>query len=388
MNKVPFCIFLCFFCLSSHAVVNCYDYTNNNECITNHYCIFENGKCTPNCTNIPTNQNNNELCESYTGCSITSDNEFDDVSCDLCIDGSYCPGDMEPQQCPSPFSASAPGTASIDDCYAPCASSSDNYEQHTQHCGMTYRNFGTHNISCLINGQLTSDTIDPWYHIEITSDNIFGCYLNDRECNRFNAIDHDGNGLIADNMQGEAVWDANHNNGAGGYDISACRYKTTNETLHNCIATIYYHPYNMQYVATAQDSIKFYTGDGNSGDVSNQDYYCTVCKDGPYYPVSVTNIATCADPNDFESSGTTYYQACKCEKIHQGYYYSASTQWTYASQVGQPNSYYTACPAGKTTLNDIGGTSSVDCTYTRDTKFCDANGCFKITDADSWNWSD
>ena len=346
---------------------------------------------------------NQELCIKQAGCQYKPATDVVSSKCILCDEDRYCPNNAicsdgltsSDGSCPCPerFPFSMEGTASIDDCYAPCASSSDNYEQHTQHCGMTYRNFGTHNISCLINGQLTSGTIDSQYHIEITSDNIFGCYLNDRECNRFNAIDYNSNELTG-TLEGTATWEPHYNDDNGGYSVNNCRYKSTNEqsASKHCARTVFYSPRNdNQHVSNAQEAIQFYTGDSYTTDADSNYYYyyyyCTSCEDGPYYPTNA-NATNCIPPNDHESSDTTYYMACSCEQIPQGYY--RRTQWNYEQPVNSNplDTYYTACPAGKTTLNNIGGMSIGDCTYTRDTKFCDANGCFKITDADSWNWSD
>lgn len=346
----------------------------------------------------PEHNADRDACIAEPGCYyLQGSDELIGNWCKPCEENSYCPGnticsDGTPSsdgscQCPTPFTFSTRGTASIDDCYAPCAQDSDDYGQYTQHCGMTYRNFGTHNISCLIDGHLTSDTIDPRYHIEITS-NTFGCYLNDRECNRFSAIDHDGEILQNSNMEGTATWEPHYNDDNGGYNVSNCRYKSTNEqsASKHCTRTVFYSPRNYdQHVSNAQEAIQFYTGDNY---VTNADYYyCTSCENGPYYPTN-TNATNCANPTDQENSGTIYYMACSCEQIPQGYY--RRTQWNYEQPVNSTplDTYYTACPAGKTTQNNIGGTSSGDCTYTRDTKFCDANGCFNITDADSWSWAD
>lgn len=337
--------------------------------------------------------NDPDECTAQPGCQYLPETTLTGPECTECSENDYCPQDAICSdgipssdgscQCPTPFTFSTRGTASIDDCYAPCAPDSDD---GTENCGLRYIDYNAPAVVCETNNGLEENSA---YHIEPLGVDTYGCYKNNRECNRFSAIDHDGNGLIADNMQGEAVWDANHNNGAGGYDIRACRYKSTNEqsASKHCTRTVFYSPRNDdKHVSNAQEAIQFYTG-GNY--VTNADYYyCTSCENGPYYPTN-TNATNCANPTDHENSGTTYYMACSCEQIPQGYY--QINQWNYNQD--PLNTYYTACPAGKTTLNQlngvtVGGTSSDDCTYTPDTKFCDANGCFKITDADSWNWSD
>ena len=347
---------------------------------------------------------NQELCIKQAGCQYKPATDVVSSKCILCDEDRYCPNNAICSDgltssdgscpCPTPFTFSTRGTASIDDCYAPCAQDSDDYNT-TNSCGLRY--FDYYNASavvCETNNGLEENSA---YHIEPLGVDTYGCYKNNRECNRFSAIDHDDETLQNSNMEGEAVWDANHNNGAGGYDISACRYKSTNEqsASKHCARTVFYSPRNHdQHVSNAQEAIQFYTGDSYTTDADSNYYYyyCTSCENGPYYPTNA-NATNCTPPNDHENLGTIYYKACSCEQIPQGYY--RRTQWNYEQPVNSNplDTYYTACPAGKTTLNQIsgvtvGGMSIGDCKYTRDTKFCDANGCFNITDADSWNWSD
>ena len=335
-------------------------------------------------------------CRRQEGCQYQLGTDFTDNICKSCEERRYCPqdaicsnGTLSPDgscPCPEQFPSSMEGTTSIHDCYAPCANGDIDT---TSDCGLRYIDDGQvlAELYCNTNNTLV---LTGGYHFEWDVQNVtLGCYQNNRACNKFSAIDHDGDPLPDSNtMEGYAEWKPHYNNDNGGYNVSNCRYKSTNEpsASKHCTRTVFYSPRNDdQHVSNAQEAIEFYTGDNY---VTNADYYyCTSCEDGPYYPTN-TNATNCANPTDQENSGTIYYMACSCEQIPQGYY--RRTQWNYEQPVNSTplDTYYTACPAGKTTQNNIGGTSSGDCTYTRDTKFCDANGCFKITDTDSWNWSD
>ena len=339
---------------------------NNVHCkFVTHYDQQDNTFCVPKCAEI----DEEEECKKYAGCTHNG------AECIRCERGSYCPGNSETYACATvdqDYSESQAGADSSDLCYKSCTGDGD------MTCGIAKP--GGHfalagNIICLytMDDNLVSVMLPSQeYH----SEGVDGCYINNRDCNKFTAVeyDNDASQLDSSSITGEAQWSDNK------YDISSCRYIANNIVIENCKANISVKPYNGQhFVDSAEGKLKFRT-DGN-GNSDEQEYYCTQCKNELYYPKQPNSSSgTCVNP----PSG---YKVCSCDAIPVGYY-KTGAEWTYASQVGQPSSYYTACPAGKTTLNNIGGMSIGDCTYTRDTKFCDANGCFKITDADSWNWSD
>ena len=316
--------------------------------------------------------------------------------------GYYCPqngmcdnGEQSPDGrclCPSPFNLSTLGNDDVENCYAPCyydaenpddSGNSDNYNNHTKNCGLTYGNYSYSNpaVSCINNEILTTWDTDETYHIEVLGGNNYGCYLNDRPCNLFSTEDHypEDNNLDKANNTGTAIWIDSNN----GYDITNCRHiSNKSDSDRNCMRRTFSKPYYMSTVSNAQGILVFNID--NITDINTcERFFCTECLSNKYYP-RVTSNATCKAPD----TGTEY-KACKCDLIPQGHYNTTGIKWTFTTQVysnPEPN-HYTKCPAGKTTDTPGGAVSEIACHYGDDTQICDSAGCVNLSDLgapESW----
>ena len=352
---------------------------DETECENNVHCKFvihsdqqDNTFCVPKCTEI----DGEEECKKYAGCT------YNGAECIYCERGSYCPGNSETYACATvdlDYSESQAGADSSDLCYKSCTGDG------AMTCGIAKP--GGHfalagNIICLytMDDNLLSVMLPSQeYH----SEGVDGCYLNTRDCSKFTTAENDGTSLLDKEKNiGYASW-----NQSNGYDVTNCRHVTDDETdLTNCIRKTFYKPLNSTNLQNAQGVLRFWPN--YTTDVDHLDkYFCIECLSASYYPLSTkpANIHKCQNPDAGES-----YKACQCQAIPQGYYSSTGQKWTIQDEVHTPpeSYHYKACPAGKTTGG--GAVSADECHYSRDTKFCDANGCFNITDADSgiWNWDD
>lgn len=313
----------------------------------------------------------------------------------VCEEGYYCKGNGIEKCCPENFSSSTPGTSDSIDCYTPCyydaenpddSGNSDNYNNHTKNCGLTYGNYSYSNpaVSCINNEILTTWDTDETYHIEVLGGNNYGCYLNDRPCNLFSTEDHypEDNNLDKANNTGTAIWIDSNN----GYDITNCRHiSNKSDSDRNCMRRTFSKPYYMSTVSNAQGILVFNID--NITDINTcERFFCTECLSNKYYP-RVTSNATCKAPD----TGTEY-KACKCDLIPQGHYNTTGIKWTFTTQVysnPEPN-HYTKCPAGKTTDTPGGAVSEIACHYGSETQICDNTGnCKNLSDFDDpESWTD
>ena len=344
------------------------------------------------CQNMPQN-----TCISTGGCYWTNN------TCTQCEEGHFCPGQNSLTSCPnwyanggicscpSEFPRSTQGTLEETDCYIQCSRTSDNADYTTENCGVTKLNVQNNdcNITCKNSqNQLTSYTFAEDYHVEMDANNEYGCYLNERPCNLFRAQYSIGNEITEINpndsnqASGTAIWTEEN-----GYQIkdpnatvndTSCKYQLTNRDYADkaCKATIIFQP-NEWTISSANNTVSFVV----SG------YYCTSCIDDVtislyHYPSTNTNNSQgCINPIDPEEQ---YYQVCLCNKIPQGYY--RTVIWNYQLNPSAGN-YIAACPHGQTTNNPGAGVNIDSCHYSADTQFCDARGCFKLDDINSWDFN-
>ena len=188
-----------------------------------------------------------------------------------------------------------------------------------------------------------------------------------------------------ENITGNAHWvardDENNTFGFGYWDVSACKCgfnNQLNDSMH-CYGNGSY-----PIMENAPISIVHSVGEHIifNPEAHSSDFVCTKCQAGPYYVPGNDNVVTVTGCEPVPSYGSWR------KPKHNGYCNDDNnngTTWTYPLD-GNPCPLK-PCPAGKTTT-EYGPIGSASCHYTNQTKFCDANGCFNITDAadGGWNW--
>lgn len=302
---------------------------------------------------------------------------YDGTNWSDCEEHFFCTGDGMERCCPENFPNSTPGTADIENCYTPCATGSDNYDTHTEDCGLAYGNhvFDSLSVSCIQNDILTMWITDEDYHIETLGDNNYGCYLNNRDCNKFDVSwqeTYTGVTLETVTITGTAHWDNNNYNTD---ECSATAIFNDQRQLINC-KTKRFCPVSSSTVANATTSIQY-----NNRNATGAYYYCTECLSSGYYPTTIKptpqqlHLPNCNNPDGG-------YKACSCAQIEIGYYGTCNWTSTQPLDVCSP----TPCPTGKTT-NTPQSTSIDDCHYGPDTQICDTGGCKNLGDFDApENW--
>lgn len=319
-------------------------------------------------------------------CRETEGCEWASEACITCLgsdspnsQGHYCPrlnadddcsSTTGACECPSNFPRSTAGATKIGDCYTPCAATSDNYDSYTKDCGLTYLgHYNANEVSCKQNGIITYEQHDENYHAEPLSDGAYGCYFKHRQCSDFNTNTCSGN------IYGPAEWRSYE------WDISNCECNQEEfpDYTHSCNAKRNKKP-SASTISGVNVPINYDT---------QFRYWCVSCFSGYYVkPDDILNAGgdnqTCI-VGEYENGGQ--YAVCECTPAPRGTWID-SCNITYP--ITNPNNIpcsTTNCPTGKTT-SSTGSTSIDDCHYTNQTKFCDANGCFNITDAadGGWNW--
>ena len=296
--------------------------------------------------------NDGNLCNSTAGCFYDSLYPTSD-KCRQCERGSYCTAtETEPQPCTSPFTDSDLGATSAEECYQTI--NCRDYADESQEC----RHYNTNNgpYRCGNDFQIPA-------HIEGTGTQ---CYYNTRLCDKFGTPNECHNGTV----DGAAFW----NNDL--WNIQACKCTQNNFLHQSCLATIEKKT-TLTTQASAQGSITY-------DNVSY--YYCTGCPAGSYVnpDTDFQTNSTC-----YTGPGSSSLIVCQCTESEQGFYSSGFTI-SYPIDNGSTSTYANPpylekCEFGKTT-SDPGATSADDCEYTDQTKFCDAKGCFTLTQTELLEW--
>lgn len=288
--------------------------------------------------------------------------DIDLGGCRDCPEGYYCPGGHFAFCCNSNtdgnFPESAARSDSIDDCYADIGCI-----HKTQDNILQCKHYSTDSFWC-------PDGIST-YRIHIEPDG--NCYTGILNCGEFPS---DCNGSPKNDIQ----WNYQTHQWMTSWCVcTGANYSGTN--LHCTAKANKTTTQNAQY-ATQQISY----------DTINN-YWCTKCDSG-YYVDATDDLSPVSEP---PVSGQTWchvdendpggqYTVCKCTQVPKGSYLDTACPAFGAietlADICPPNN----CGAGKTI--DNAGTIGNTCHYTPDTKFCDAKGCFNITDAANggWNW--
>ena len=307
-----------------------------------------------NCSNF---NNNPETCGATPGCHYHDNFQ----KCKKCAEDHFCTGwNNQEAECSErtdgDFPKSEEGSDSIDDCYADIGCI-----HKTQDNILQCKHYSNDSFWC-------PDDIST-YRIHIEPDG--NCYTGILNCDEFPS---DCNGSPKNDIQ----WDyQNHQWMTSWCVCTGANYSGTN--LHCTAKANKTTTQNAQY-ATQQISYD-----------SVNNYWCTKCDSG-YYVDAYNDLSPVSEP---PVSGQTWchvdendpggqYTVCKCTQVPKGSYLDAACP-TFGkietlADICPPNN----CGAGKTTNN--AGTIGNNCHYSSDTKFCDANGCFNITDASDWSW--
>ncbi|MBQ1927990.1 MAG: hypothetical protein II179_02900 [Alphaproteobacteria bacterium] len=301
-----------------------------------------------NCPNI----HDATTCGATAGC-------YWNGTCGLCPANYFCTGwNNNLRSCEEAtndnFNLSFAGSTSVEDCYKTInckwANDSDTECRHYQN--------GTY---------VCSGTNSNGIHIENGQ-----CYIGHRDCSLFYTTGCSGT------IYGDAQW----NSGIWNVTLCECRQEEFDDTANFCHAKRNKKAYSTT-VTSVNDTI-IYT----NGELKKR--WCISCLDGYY--IERNNILSADGSNNEcivgEESNGGQYAVCACTVAPQGTWISTCNV---SYPILDPDSIQcspTNCPAGKTT-NSIGSTSINDCHYTNQTKFCDAKGCFNITDAanDGWDWN-
>ena len=291
--------------------------------------------------------------------------DIEQGGCRDCPEGYYCPGGHFAYCCnlntDGNFPESAERSDSIDDCYKniDCHGSNDSIEQ----CNHYH------------NGQVGDCPNIRGAHIEYTNGTT-ECYANTRSCKLF----HSDN-CSPEQISGMAEYFANHYN--SGWTIRTCK---CNYTEFEDNTELFCHGQRNNVQPSSNSVLNVSATITYNG--SAEEYYCTRCiydsNTNKYYADTIYSNDTCS-PN------ITQGHTCKCDTSNDFGYWrkgmcNTYTNWTNENSICKR----VLCPVGKTTseILPIATTDSV-CHYTDQTKFCDANGCFNITDAadGGWNWN-
>lgn len=299
------------------------------------------------CLNIG---NDATLCNSTPGCVYNP--EATQNKCKQCEEKFYCPNDQtEHQPCPSPFTDSDVGATSADECYM--------------------------SEDCDFNGSTWSGGCRRYYNNTIVCTNATAhlenntCYINARNCQKFN-YNGCNSGTISKN---DILWTNNKWQVA---DCTCTEQFSDNTSLH-CSGKRNKSPTDTS-LSDVNQPISY-----TSADITQ--YECFSCSSG-YYAPKVYNISDSDKPAKCKAfSGQ--YAVCNCEATPQGTF-SENCTWDVVSSGINPCPK-NPCPKPGQTTNGVGaGTSVGDCHYSSETKFCDAAGCFTISDAGAnnvWNWN-
>ena len=217
--------------------------------------------------------------------------------------------------------------------------------------------------------------LDYTYHIEVTGDNA-KCYSNTRNCNLFTT-----GSTAVPSVSGTAIWDDNK------WNVDGCRKANQQITGAHCTGVL---------VAT-NSNITDATADIWT---NTNKHFCTKCDAGYivagagyiYQNASIDFCGSVTGTSGIPTSGFPFY-ICNCaEQAPSGYYTDGQSicDWSSENDDNQckKNANYFGnyaqccqkCGPGQTTNEGGGATSEDDCHYTTQTRFCDAHGCFYLSD--------
>ena len=310
-----------------------------------------------NCPNI----NNATTCGATAGC-------YWNGTCGLCPANHFCTGwNNNLRSCEEAtdgdFNLSFAGSSSINDCYADIGCI-----HKTQDNILQCKHYSNDSFWC-------PDGIST-YRIHIEPDG--NCYTGILNCGEFPS---DCNGSPKNDIQWNYQthqWMTAENN------PTKCICEGTSYSDHGLHCTAKANKTTTQNAQYATQQISY-------DSVNN--YWCTKCDSG-YYVDAYNDLSLVSEQ---PVSGQTWchvdendpggqYTVCKCTQVPKGSYLDTACPAFGAietlADICPPNN----CGAGKTTNN--AGTIGNNCHYTSDTKFCDAKGCFNITDAadGGWDW--
>lgn len=338
--------------------------------------------------------------------------------CLQCREDHYCDGQDNTQKpCSendSLYTKSKAGASRASQCYREiaCAGQSDANPPAdfnallynlTNNSGVHCIEFGSDDNHCFDGA--TSNSWTNQYHLEPISGTNQKCYFNTRDCNLFQYKEYskrnDDSGALSasDNQNVSIVGTLNWSNNYGWSSVNETCKKTEKDVTingHNCKGvTIEQHKYantSYSFGQTVEETVVYYndTQEGNNN-AEKQQYFCTSCNSG-YYTAGTPSNGTC--PNGLSGGQSVSYR-CSCSQVERGYW-SAGGNICYVNDLSSlPNSCNnevsrTACGPGQTT--DGGATSEADCHYTTQTRFCDAHGCFYLSDlswdaTNGYNWN-
>ena len=269
--------------------------------------------------------------------------------CEECTSGRYCPKTINSNGiaycCPTDYPDSANGATEIEDCYKTIKCM---HEAAQKDC----KSYDGGLIDC--SDGITSNSELYHFHFE---DNQ--CYTGVWNCNKFS------NNCQIGTVTNSALWDE----AKGKWNVSQCRCTATYDS-ESCIGQQDIMPSSPSWYITLNGSINF----------DSQIYHCTECKTG-YYVKGESDINHDNNNDDCENKSV-----CKCTQIPKGKYLNETcTGFHPPINTNQDICPPSNCPAGKTTKAP-GAASAEECKYSNQTKFCDAKGCFMLTDAELTEW--
>lgn len=291
-------------------------------------------------------RDNESSCNQTAGCFYDSLYPTSD-KCRQCERGSYCPAtETEPQPCTSPFTDSDLGATSINECYK--------------------------SEDCDLNGVVWSQGCRRYYNNTVVCNSASAhmegdaCYINARNCQQFAS-----EGCSGDIRSLDILWTGT------GWNVSYCECteQFSNTPSLNCSG---------QQIKKTTSTLL--SGVDQQIDYTNgeiKQYECFSCIPG-YYAPRVYSISDSDRPATcIPFSGQ--YSVCNCEATLQGTY-SENCTWSVVSNGTNPCPKHD-CPNPGQTTDGIGlGTSPDSCHYSPDTKFCDAKGCFTLSQTELLEW--
>ena len=311
--------------------------------------------------------------------------------------------DYTPQSCPGGFPNSAAGSWNQNQCYYTTNCAGVNQHSASTSTPHTCRVYYSGKVVCknsntqpTCSGAWSPNTndgicnlnqaslegfddndgnLDYTYHIEVTGDNA-KCYSNTRNCNLFTT-----GSTAVPSVSGTAIWDDNK------WNVDGCRKANQQITGAHCTGVL---------VAT-NSNITDATADIWT---NTNKHFCTKCDAGYivagagyiYQNASIDFCGSVTGTSGIPTSGFPFY-ICNCaEQAPSGYYTDGQSicDWSSENDDNQckKNANYFGnyaqccqkCGPGQTTDLVSGATSADDCHYTTQTRFCDAHGCFYLSD--------
>ena len=421
---------------------------NNQALCTGSYyysssCTWDGTTCKCRiCTRDCNYWNNATDCDQTPGCHWSSN------QCNDCPRGYYCNGSQAPQQCPEPF-VDATGITALHECRAivTCGSeeveiycyafdANGNCELDTQNSGYAvqgnfdpntyYSNLPAPKVSYQSYTQLWytfnnfNETSDG-YHIElkphydaprreqVPDDSwkpvsyTLQCISNTMPCSTFvndpddynpengNQYDSISSTLTATNctthqlIGDNATWDSENSV----WNVSGCKCdlgqdQWIEDNDHKC----------MKKGHKVRDAL----GQNTTTPINTvHSIYENVIFDTIDKPENTSAVCRRCLPDNPGQNKYYYVQGlvdghvkqCTLANVFMGYYRPRdcsgnNVDWGENTLTENPCPRK-ECPAGKTTSEPM-PIGSNNCHYSSQTKFCDANGCFHITDAPDWSW--